>query len=468
MESAAHNFLERVEPEPDFDVLAIFQSPEIAEIVETGQVEGFILFDEIASSLKSFDLQPEQVEEIVGIIVNELEVEVRRPEALAEETETPASSKNTDPETTDTLRLFLQRAAKIDLLTPAQEVQIAKRMEQGDSSAKNEMVEANLRLVVSIAKRYTGHGVELVDLIQDGIPGLIRATEKFDWRQGFKFSTYATWWIRQSVERAIADKARTIRFPVHVGEKIRKINKATNRLHGELGREPVISEIAQEVDLTEAEIEKLLAMAKPLISLDKPIVEGEQDSFIELVADDKEETVEDGVNRNWRQQALETALAQLPEDERRILALRYGLEGSAPHKAAEVARLLKTNPERLRLVEHKILDELAKDPDLKAGVTDPDFQTGEDFLPGDKIDYTDLLKAKDWPVREDLSEKGSVIVGYILQGMDRAQISKELGQSFNTIRADSFVMYKALGVKSWEALVAEVLEKYSDSIVEEE
>ena len=252
--------------------------------------------------------------------------------------------------TTDALQLFLREAGRHRLLTAAQEVSLAKRIEGGDAGAKEEMIKANLRLVVSIAKNYRNQGLPFLDLIQEGTLGLIRAVEKFDWRRGFKFSTYATWWIRQAVARALADKARTIRMPVHIVERLQKINRAERTLWAQLGREPTIEEIGEEASLTSEQVLEVRAAARASTSLDAPVGDDEDATLGDFVAGD-EPLPEDEVHVQLRRQVLLDALLSLPDREREVVTLRYGIDGNEPRTLEEIGRRLGLTRERVRQIE---------------------------------------------------------------------------------------------------------------------
>ncbi|MGZ4399616.1 MAG: sigma-70 family RNA polymerase sigma factor [Gaiellaceae bacterium] len=260
--------------------------------------------------------------------------------------------------TTDSLQLFLNEISRYALLSAAEEVDLAKRVERGDSAAKERMINANLRLVVSIAKRYQGQGLSLLDLIQEGILGLIRAVEKFDWRRGFKFSTYATWWIRQAVARALADKARTIRMPVHIVERMQKMNRAERTLWMELGREPTLEEIAEEASLPIEQAREVKAAARASASLDQPVGESDDAVFGDFVAGD-DPLPEERVESSLRSQALTVALQALPERERHVLVLRYGLVDEEPKTLEEIGKRLGLTRERVRQIELESLRRLA-------------------------------------------------------------------------------------------------------------
>jgi RNA polymerase primary sigma factor len=260
--------------------------------------------------------------------------------------------------TTDALQLFLREAGRHQLLTAAQEVELAKRIERGDMEAKERMIQSNLRLVVSIAKNYRNQGLPFLDLIQEGTLGLIRAVEKFDWRRGFKFSTYATWWIRQAVARALADKARTIRMPVHIVERLQKINRADRLLWTQLGREPSLDEIADEASLTVQQVLEVRAAARASTSLDAPVGEGEDAVFGDFVSGD-EPLPEEAVELHLRSEALRRALAALPQREREVVVMRYGLAGAEPQTLEEIGRRLGLTRERVRQIELESLRRLA-------------------------------------------------------------------------------------------------------------
>jgi RNA polymerase primary sigma factor len=259
---------------------------------------------------------------------------------------------------TDSLQLFLKDIGKVDLLTAAQEVELAKRIERGDDLAKRQMVEANLRLVVSIAKRYRNQGLPFLDLIQEGTIGLVRAAEKFDYRKGFKFSTYATWWIRQAVARALADKARTIRMPVHVVEKLNKILRTERKLRAERGHEPSSHEIAHELELTVEEVEQVRRTAQVPVSLEKPVGDDEESEFGHFLEDESEPLPEEAADVILRNEALRRALDMLADRERKVLELRYGLNGHSPCTLDEVGRAFNVTRERIRQIENQSLKKL--------------------------------------------------------------------------------------------------------------
>jgi RNA polymerase primary sigma factor len=267
--------------------------------------------------------------------------------------------------TTDAMSLFLQEVRRYPLLTKAQEVDLAKRIERGDLEAKSELVNSNLRLVISNARKYQGHELPLLDLIQEGILGLIRATEKFDWRKGYKFSTYATFWIRQAIQRALDNRARTIRIPVHLGQRERKIARAHRDLAAQLGREPTDQELARAAEITPEELAEARAASRVVTSLDRPVGESEDTPFGALLASD-ERGPEEEVDISLREDALRRALEQLPEREREVVKLRYGIDGDDPAPLSETGRRLGISQDTVRRLERKALAELAESRELDA------------------------------------------------------------------------------------------------------
>jgi RNA polymerase primary sigma factor len=259
---------------------------------------------------------------------------------------------------TDSLQRFLKDICKVELLTAAQEVELAKRIERGDRAARQEMVEANLRLVVSIAKRYRNQGLPFLDLIQEGTIGLVRAVEKFDHRKGFKFSTYATWWIRQAVARALADKARTIRVPVHIVETLNKIVRSERRLRAELCREPLPIEVAVDLDLPLDEVERIMRSAQTPVSLEKPVGDEGESEFGHFLTDESAPLPAEAAEVAMRTETLKEILLTLSHRERRVLELRYGLDGEHPCTLEEVGRTFDVSRERIRQIESQSLKKL--------------------------------------------------------------------------------------------------------------
>ncbi|MGZ8781957.1 MAG: sigma-70 family RNA polymerase sigma factor [Gaiellaceae bacterium] len=336
-----------VEPQ-GFDLLA---SSEVATLLETGKQAGKLIAEDIASALDELDLDTAQMDEFYSTL-EELKIEI------VERDEPEAEVEEAREVSTDTLQLFLKDIGKVPLLTAAQEVELAKRIERGEHAAKQEMVEANLRLVVSIAKRYRNQGLPFLDLIQEGTIGLVRAAEKFDYRKGFKFSTYATWWIRQAVARALADKARTIRMPVHVVEKLNKIVRTERTLRAKLGREPSSAEIGLELDLHAEEIEQIRRSAQTPISLEKPVGDEDESEFGHFLTDETAPLPDEQAEETLRNEALRSILKSLSYRERRVLEMRYGLDGEQPRTLDEVGKAFSVTRERIRQIENQGLKKL--------------------------------------------------------------------------------------------------------------
>ena len=271
-----------------------------------------------------------------------------------------------DP-TLDSLQLLLREAGRYRLLTPAEEIELAKRIEKGDLDAKDRMINSNLRLVVSNARRYQGQGLALGDLIQEGMLGLIRAVEKFDWRKGFRFSTYATLWIRQAIQRGIADKGRTIRLPVHVAQRERKIATVERQLSTQLGREPTAEEIAAAAELRLEQVTEMLDVSRTVTSLDKPVGD-EDDATLGTLMGSDERSTEEEVEVSLSRQAVRAAVEQLPETERQVIKLRFGLDGEErePLPLSQLQRELGMGREELRAIERRALQHLALRRELAA------------------------------------------------------------------------------------------------------
>ena len=333
-------------------VVDLLETDDAKALLETGRESGQLTADEIAVALDELDLEPTQIDDFYHAL-EELHIEVV---VAVEEEERPVEAAR--EVSTDSLQLFLKDIGKVDLLTAAQEVELAKRIERGDHSAKQEMVEANLRLVVSIAKKYRNQGLPFLDLIQEGTIGLVRAAEKFDYRKGFKFSTYATWWIRQAVARALADKARTIRMPVHVVEKLNKIVRSERKLRAELGREPTAVEIARDLDLTSDEVEHIRRSAQTPVSLEKPVGDEDESEFGHFITDENMPLPDEEAEITMRKETLGKILGTLSSRERQVLELRYGLDGQHPRTLDEVGRTFNVTRERIRQIENQSLKKL--------------------------------------------------------------------------------------------------------------
>jgi len=325
-------------------------------LVRQGQEAGFLTQEEVALALDELELDTVQIDEFYKQL-DELHIEVV--ESGPEEEEEPTKAQPDMAEvSTDSLQLFLKDIGKVPLLTAAQEVELSKRIERGDHRAKQQMVEANLRLVVSIAKNYRNQGLPFLDLIQEGTIGLVRAAEKFDYRKGFKFSTYATWWIRQAVARALADKARTIRMPVHVVEKLNKIGRVERKLLAELGHDPTADEIARELEIEREEVEQIRRSAQAPISLEKPVGDEEESEFGHFLADQSAAAPDEAAETTLRKETLKRILCALSPRERRVLELRYGLDGQHPRTLDEVGRTFNVTRERVRQIENQSLKKL--------------------------------------------------------------------------------------------------------------
>jgi RNA polymerase primary sigma factor len=347
---------------------------ELQKLVQEGLEKGVLNYDEIATGLDEVDLTKEQIEDFYTYLVDHgvelVEGETHKhppheqPNLAEEEVKTPKLDLTVEP-SLDSLRLYLREIGKVPLLSADQEVYLAKRIERGDMSAKTQMIEANLRLVVSIAKSYLGRGLSFLDLIQEGSLGLIRAVEKFDYRKGYKFSTYATWWIRQAVTRAIADKARTIRIPVHMVEKLNKVVHIERQLVQRLGREPRPDEIAEELEITTAEVREILRMAQHPVSLEKPIGEEEESELGDFVPDDAAEAPDEQASLSLRREDIDNALASLPDRERKVIELRFGLTGEQPCTLEEVGQAFGVTRERIRQIENNTLKKLGSLPEAQ-------------------------------------------------------------------------------------------------------
>jgi RNA polymerase primary sigma factor len=341
------------------EIETVLGSEDVRQLLETAeQTGGAVRQHELHEVLEPLDLDALELEAF------RQELEHRGIEVVDDE-RLPERPQPTQPQpvlvetTTDALQLFLREAGRHPLLTAAQEVELSKRIERGDMQAKQRMIQSNLRLVVSIAKNYRNQGLPFLDLIQEGTLGLIRAVEKFDWRRGYKFSTYATWWIRQAVARALADKARTIRMPVHIVERLQKLNKAERMLWTQLGREPTLEEVAEEASLPIEQAREVKAAAHASTSLDQPVGDQDDAVFGDFVAGDGP-SPDEQVEVLLRSQALARALNALSDRERLVLILRYGLDNSDPRTLEEIGRCLDLTRERVRQIEGQALKRLAR------------------------------------------------------------------------------------------------------------
>jgi RNA polymerase primary sigma factor len=337
----------------------------IQTLLEQGEELGCLNLSAVSEFLQEADLDEDQA---TGFF-EQLE---ERGIALTDDCARPDATEGTYVNgdlavvTTDALQLFLNEAGRYKLLTASEEVELAKRIERGDKEAKDLMINSNLRLVVSIAKKYQGHGISLLDLIQEGIIGLIRAVEKFDWRRGFKFSTYATWWIRQAVQRGVANKSRTIRIPVHIVEREQKISRAERELTARLERTPTDEEIAKRTKLSLKHVKEVRAAARAVTSLDKPVGEEGDTSFGDLLAGESAEPAEE-LHVSLVERAVRTAVETLPDREREVVKLRYGMDGDRdPQSLEEIGRTMGITRERVRQIEAQALERLAERREVAA------------------------------------------------------------------------------------------------------
>jgi RNA polymerase primary sigma factor len=338
---------------------------QLAPLLEAGEEAGCLNLSEFSAALQDVELDEEELETLYA----ELE---HRGISLSDDcgraSVAGATYVNGDlaAATTDSLQLFLNEAGRYPLLTAAEEVELAKKIERGDREAKNRMINSNLRLVVSIAKKYQGHGLSLLDLIQEGVIGLIRAVEKFDWRRGFKFSTYATWWIRQAVQRGVANKSRTIRIPVHIADREQRMNRAERELSVKLGRPPTDEEIAEAAQISLKHLREVREAARAVTSLDKPLGDDNDASIGDLVGVAEGAPVEEEVEISLTEDTLKRALEDLPERERTVLTLRYGLGEEEPTSLEAIGLRLGITRERVRQIEATALERLAVSREIEA------------------------------------------------------------------------------------------------------
>ena len=332
---------------------------EVRELIAEGQELGAVPLSRLADVVEAADLSEEQQERLLQVLA-ELNIEL-----LGEGSEPgpingagPRLDLSVKSHSNDPVRMYLREIGRVPLLTAAQEVSLAKRIERRDMAAKASLIEANLRLVVSVAKRYVGRGLAFLDLIQEGNLGLIRAVEKFDYRKGYKFSTYATWWIRQAITRAIADQARTIRVPVHMVETINRLSRVQRQLLQDLGREPTIAELAKELEVTPDRVREIQKVAQEPVSLETPVGEDEDSELGDLIEDGQIQSPSDAVALLLRREELEDVLNQLTHRERKVLELRFGLRGEEPRTLEEVGQRFGVTRERIRQIEAKTLSKL--------------------------------------------------------------------------------------------------------------
>lgn len=328
-----------------------------------GKKRGLLTYSEIMDSLQEIELDPEQIDHLYEALA-EMGIEVVDEEGEQSETEDGSPEETIDisvPEgiaIDDPVRMYLKEIGRVPLLTAAEEVELAKRMELGDENAKRRLAEANLRLVVSIAKRYVGRGMLFLDLIQEGNLGLLKAVEKFDYQKGFKFSTYATWWIRQAITRAIADQARTIRIPVHMVETINKLVRVSRQLLQELGRDPTPEEIADEMGISEEKVREIMKIAQEPVSLETPIGEEEDSHLGDFIEDQDVLSPADAASFTLLREQLESVLETLTPREKKVLRLRFGIDDGRARTLEEVGQVFGVTRERIRQIEAKALRKL--------------------------------------------------------------------------------------------------------------
>ncbi|MDC3413363.1 RNA polymerase sigma factor RpoD [Aquibacillus sp. 3ASR75-11] len=336
------------------------------QILELGKKRGILAYEEVAERLSNFEIESDQMDEFYEYL-NEQGVEV-----IGDSDEDPSMQQLSKEEAfdlndlsvplgikiNDPVRMYLKEIGRVDLLSAAEEIELAKRIENGEEEAKRRLAEANLRLVVSIAKRYVGRGMLFLDLIQEGNMGLIKAVEKFDYRKGYKFSTYATWWIRQAITRAIADQARTIRIPVHMVETINKLIRVQRQLLQDLGREPIPEEIAKEMELTPDKVREILKIAQEPVSLETPIGEEDDSHLGDFIEDQEATSPSDHAAYELLKEQLEDVLDTLTDREENVLRLRFGLDDGRTRTLEEVGKVFGVTRERIRQIEAKALRKL--------------------------------------------------------------------------------------------------------------
>jgi RNA polymerase primary sigma factor len=362
---------------------SFFEVEELRPLLAEARERGYVTIEDLATSIEEVDITKEQLRDLRAYLVEQgidllardgtpakLRGDGTPDDGDPKDAGAAANGKKIEIDLTvepslDSLRLYLRSIGRVELLTAGEEVALAKRIERGDMNAKQHMIEANLRLVVSIAKGYLGRGLTFLDLIQEGSLGLIRAVEKFDYRRGYKFSTYATWWIRQAVTRAIADKARTIRIPVHMVEKLNKVVHVERQLVQELGREPTPDEIAGQLEITVREVKDIQRLAQLPISLEKPIGEEEDSELGDFVEDETADSPFELAIENLRRENVRKALDALPEREREVIEMRFGLKGHEARTLEEVGRAFGVTRERIRQIENTTLKKLEALPEAQ-------------------------------------------------------------------------------------------------------
>lgn len=345
---------------------------EIKKLVKKGKAQGFVSQEEVMQTIPDIENNIEKLDELYAILLDEgIEVTDKKQAMIwggdDEEEVDEAEIQNADLSglADDSVRMYLREIGKIPLIDQEREVELAKRIEKGDKKAKKDLAEANLRLVVSIAKRYIGRGLDLLDLIEEGNTGLLRAVEKFDYKKGFKFSTYATWWIRQAITRAIADQSRTIRIPVHMVESINKMIRVQRQLVQELGREPMPEEIAAEMEIDVDKVNNMIKISQDTIPLESPVGEEEDSVLADFIEDQDSLTPDEAAAYELLKEHITDVLSLLTPREQKILKMRFGLESGRSHTLEETGQEFGVTRERIRQIEAKALSKLKKHRDSK-------------------------------------------------------------------------------------------------------
>ena len=346
----------------------IYLPPEVLDLVQKGKEHGFVTLKEILQILPDVEKKVPTLDSLLNYFYKQgIELVEKGEPLIGKEEKTKAKeAKELEVDVTDdSVRMYLREIGRISLLKAPEEIQLAKRIEAGDEIAKKKLAEANLRLVVSIAKKYIGRGLTLLDLIQEGNTGLLRAVEKFDWRKGYKFSTYATWWIRQAITRAIADQARTIRIPVHMVETINKLVKVQRQLVQDLGREPMSEEIAAEMGIDVSKVEHILKISQETVSLEAPVGEEEDSRLADFIEDKEALSPEEAAIYQLMKGHIKESMQFLSPREQKILKMRFGLEDGRTHTLEEVGQEFGVTRERIRQIEAKALQKLKKHKEAK-------------------------------------------------------------------------------------------------------
>ena len=419
----------------------------VQTLLETVQQAGIINLNELIVAAEEIELDDDQVHTLYSLL-DESGVEVTDPGVLAEAKD---SKEDVDIKevTTDALDLFLRSVGKHKLLTAAEEVQLAKRIELEDAAAKQEMIESNLRLVVSIAKRYQGHGLPLLDLIQEGTIGLNRAVEKFDWRRGYKFSTYATWWIRQATARATYNYGNTIRIPIHVAERQLKMRRIEEQLWLKFGRKPTLEEIAEHTGLSFDKAREAWEAPKPPTSLDQPVSDDDTDLMHFIAGKDGAEVFEEAA-RAEESEALYAALSTLSSRQQEVLRLRYGLgydsdEDGKKWTLEEVGKSLGITRERVRQLEDTAIKKLGQMPNLRETI----LESGNFLTESEQQEAERARQERYKPIPSlNLDPKGIIIAHCLKDGIGYDEMAKEAGLARNTARQKAYELYRELGVNN--------------------